>query len=426
MSLEGFDVAVVGAGPAGSAAALTLAREGVQVLLVERGSFPGSKNVFGGRIYSYALKNLFGEHWKEAPIERFVRKEGITFMTSESAFSVEFESKDPTGSFTAKRSKFDKWMAEQAEKAGASLITDARVDDLIIENGVVKGIVAGQDKIPTKAVIACDGTTTGMARKAGLVSMLEPDRISMGMKDVVELPADLIEERLGLDPGEGAAHVFVGACSSGLRGGGFLYTNKDSVALGMVVGGEDVSMKQVQASSVMVKLREHPKIRRLVKGGKTVEYDGHMIPEAGPRMLLHPFTNGMVVAGDAAGHLLNNGYTFRGVDIAMQSGVAAAKTILEARKQNDYSVQTLKSYEQRLREDPALEDMYRFNRIPSFLKKSRLYTTYPELVCAAAEAVYHVDGAGKKKIFRELRSQTKGRIGLLTLIRDMIGGARTF
>jgi len=94
MSLEGFEVAVVGAGPAGSAAALTLAREGVQVLLVERGTFPGSKNVFGGRIYSYALKRLLGDTWKDAPIERFVRKEGITFMTSDKSFSVEFESKE--------------------------------------------------------------------------------------------------------------------------------------------------------------------------------------------------------------------------------------------------------------------------------------------------------------------------------------------
>lgn len=426
MSLEGFEVAIVGAGPAGSAAALTLAREGLQVLLVERGSFPGAKNVFGGRIYSYALKNLFGDSWKDAPIERFVRKEGITFMTEKSSFSVEYESKDPTGSFTAKRSKFDKWMAEQAEKAGASLITESRVDDIIVENGVVKGIVAGQDRIPTKAVIASDGTTTGMARRAGLVSMLEPDQVSMGMKDVVELPPEKIEERLGLDPGDGAAHVFVGSCSGGLRGGGFLYTNRDSVALGMVVGGEDVSRQRVQASSLMNNLRQHPKIKRLVKDGKTVEYDGHMIPEAGPRMLSRPYTNGMVVAGDAAGHLLNNGYTFRGVDIAIQSGVAAAETILQARKMNDYSARVLQSYERRLREDPALEDMYRFGRIPSFLKKSRLYTVYPELVCAVAEAVYHVDGSGKRKIFKELRLQAKGRIGLLTLLRDMIGGARTF
>src|SRR6266702_2167134 len=202
MSLEGFEVAVVGAGPAGSAAAITLAREGVQVLLVERGTFPGSKNVFGGRIYSYALKKLLGDSWKDAPVERFVRKEGITFMTSDNAFSVEFESKDPEGSFTAKRAKFDKWLAEQAEKAGASLITESRVDDLIIDGDRVRGIVAGQDKIPTDVVIACDGTTTGLARRAGLASMLDPGQISMGVKDVIELPSEKIEERLGLEPGQ--------------------------------------------------------------------------------------------------------------------------------------------------------------------------------------------------------------------------------
>jgi electron transfer flavoprotein-quinone oxidoreductase len=424
--MEGFEVAVVGAGPAGSAAALTLAKEGVQVLLVERGSFPGAKNVFGGRIYSYALKKLLGEAWKEAPIERFVRKEGITFMTDDSAFSVEYESKDPEGSFTAKRAKFDKWLAEQAEKAGASLIAEVRVDDLIIDNGQVKGIVAGADKIPANAVIACDGTTTGLARKAGLVTMLEPHQISMGTKDVVELPGETIEERLGLDPGQGAAHVFVGSCSGGLRGGGFLYTNKDSIALGMVVGGEDVSSKKVQSSTFMERLRKHPKISRLIKGGKTVEYDAHMIPEAGPRMLSRPYTNGMVVAGDAAGHLLNNGYTFRGVDIAIQSGVAAAQTVLDARRKHDYSARSLQGFETRLRADPALKDMYTFNRVPSYLRKERLYSNYPELVCSIAEAVYRVDGNGKKKIFKELRSQAKGKVSIFSLVRDMMGGARTF
>ena len=424
--MEGFEVAVVGAGPAGSAAALTLAKEGVQVLLVERGTFPGAKNVFGGRIYSYALKKLLGDSWKEAPIERFVRKEGITFMTDDSAFSVEYESKDPEGSFTAKRAKFDKWLAEQAEKAGASLIAEVRVDDLIIDNGQVKGIVAGADKIPANAVIACDGTTTGLARKAGLVTMLEPHQISMGTKDVVELPGETIEERLGLDPGQGAAHVFVGSCSGGLRGGGFLYTNKDSIALGMVVGGEDVSSKKVQTSSFMERLRKHPKISRLIKGGKTVEYDAHMIPEAGPGMLSRPYTNGMVVAGDAAGHLLNNGYTFRGVDIAIQSGVAAAQTVLDARRKHDYSARSLQGFETRLRADPALKDMYTFNRVPSYLRKERLYSIYPELVCSIAEAVYRVDGNGKKKIFKELRSQAKGKVSIFSLVRDMMGGARTF
>ncbi len=426
MSLEGFEVAVVGAGPAGSAAALTLAREGVQVLLVERGSFPGSKNVFGGRIYSYALKRLLGERWKEAPIERFIRKEGITFMKTDSAFSIEYENTDPTLSFTAIRAKFDKWLAEQAEKAGASLISDARVDDLLIDKGQVKGIVAGQDKIPTNAVIACDGTTTGLARKAGLVSMLEPQTISMGMKDVIELAPETIEERFGLEPGEGAANVFVGSPTDGVRGGGFLYTNKEGLALGLVVGADDVSAMKVPTHSLMEKLRSHPKIKRFIKDGKTVEYNAHMIPEAGPGMLSRSFTGGMLVAGDAAGHLLNNGYTFRGVDMAIGAGIAAAETILEARKEKDYSASSLKRYEKRLKQEPSLRDMYTFKRVPEYLRNKRLYGVYPELICSAAEAVYKIDGTSKRKIFRELRGQTKGRVSTLTLIRDLLGGARTF
>ena len=426
MSLEGFEVAVVGAGPAGSAAALTLAREGVQVLLVERGTFPGSKNVFGGRIYSYALKRLLGERWKDAPVERFVRKEGITFMTADSSFSVEYESKDPTGSFTSIRSKFDKWLAEEAEKAGASLITDSRVDDLVLERGIVKGIIAGPDKIPTDVVIACDGTTTNLARKAGLASMLEPREVSIGMKDVIELPADKMEERLGLEPEEGAAHVFVGECSGGLRGGGFLYTNKDSLALGMVVGADDISTKKVPSHTLMDRLRNHRKVRRLIRGGKTIEYDAHMIPEAGPKMLTRPYTGGMLVAGDAAGHLLNNGYTFRGVDMAIVSGIAAAQTILEARKRKDYSAQSLQTYARRLREEPALKDMFTFSKVPRYLRNNRLYNVYPELVCNAAEAIYRVDGNRKRKIYKELRTQTKGKVSTISLIRDLLVGARTF
>jgi len=426
LSLEGFEVAVVGAGPAGSAAALTLAREGVQVLLVERGTFPGSKNVFGGRIYSYALKRLLGERWKDAPVERFVRKEGITFMTADSSFSVEYESKDPTGSFTSIRSKFDKWLAEEAEKAGASLITDSRVDDLVLERGIVKGIIAGPDKIPTDVVIACDGTTTNLARKAGLASMLEPREVSIGMKDVIELPADKMEERLGLEPEEGAAHVFVGECSGGLRGGGFLYTNKDSLALGMVVGADDISTKKVPSHTLMDRLRNHRKVRRLIRGGKTIEYDAHMIPEAGPKMLTRPYTGGMLVAGDAAGHLLNNGYTFRGIDMAIVSGIAAAQTILEARKRKDYSAQSLQTYARRLREEPALKDMYTFSKVPRYLRNNRLYNVYPELVCSAAEAIYRVDGNRKRKIYKELRTQTKGKVSTISLIRDLLAGARTF
>src|SRR5438270_13949029 len=99
----------------------------------------------------------------------------------------------------------------------------------------------------------------------------------------------------------------------------------------MVVGGDDVSSQKTQSYSFMEKLREHPKVQRLIKGGKTVEYDAHMIPEAGPKMLSRTYTDGMLVARDASGHLLNSGYMFRGVDIAIQDVVASAQTVYGAR-----------------------------------------------------------------------------------------------
>src|SRR5438093_12419746 len=114
-------------------------------------------------------------------------------------------------------------------------------------------------------------------------------------------------------------------------------------------------MKAVPSHTVMEKLRNNRKVGRLIRDGKTIEYDAHMIPEAGPKMLTRPYTGGMLVAGDAAGHLLNNGYTFRGVDMAIVSRIAAAQTILQARKRKDYSAQSLQIYGRRVREGPALK-----------------------------------------------------------------------
>src|SRR6266852_4618625 len=105
---------------------------------------------------------------------------------------------------------------------------------------------------PSVSLQSEQSSTSGWLEK---LRKLEPQAISMGMKDVIELPSEKIEERLGLSPGEGAANVFVGSPTGGLRGGGFLYTNKDSLALGMVVGADDVSIEKVPSHSLMEKLR---------------------------------------------------------------------------------------------------------------------------------------------------------------------------
>src|SRR5256886_16229321 len=109
----------------------------------------------------------------------------------------------------------------------------------------------------------------------------------------------------------------------GLRGGGFLYTNKASVSLGLVVSSEDLSRKKIEVQALQTKFRMHPAVQRLLRGGKVVEYSAHLVPELGAGMMPQLWADGVLVAGDAAGFLINNGYTFRGVDLAIASGIAA-------------------------------------------------------------------------------------------------------
>jgi electron transfer flavoprotein-quinone oxidoreductase len=88
ISDERFQVIVVGAGPAGCAAAYRLAQSGCEVLLMERGKQLGSKNVFGGQLYSYALETLMPGEWHYAPLEREVKREMIMMMTEHGAITV--------------------------------------------------------------------------------------------------------------------------------------------------------------------------------------------------------------------------------------------------------------------------------------------------------------------------------------------------
>ena len=428
---EHFDAVVVGAGPAGSAAALALARKKFSVLLVERGRAPGSKNVFGGRIYAWPLFDLVPDWAKDCPMERLVTKESLAFLTPEASLGISFDSprlaEGKAASFTALRPRFDAWLAKKAEEAGAMLVTGIRIDDLWREGGKVKGVfVAPDDRVSADLVIIAEGAASTLVRKAGLKADLEPREVSVGVKETVELPAETIQERFGLAEKEGAAAIYAGYASLGLRGGGFLYTNKASLSLGLATSSEDLARKKLEVQDVQTKFRMHPAVQKLVKGGKLVEYSAHLVPELGKGMMPRLTADGVLVAGDSAGFLINNGYTFRGVDLAMASGMAAADAAEAARAAGGMSAANLASYERFLRARNVLTDLEAFSRTPLFLKNERLFDVYPRLLVDLAERVYRVDGTARERLIGSvLKGTNASGVSKLSLLMDLVRGARS-
>jgi electron transfer flavoprotein-quinone oxidoreductase len=228
--MEKVEVVIVGAGMAGLATAMVLAEAGVEVLVVERGDYPGSKNVTGGRLYLEPVRPYLPDVWDEAPLERGVVKERLTMMSPSSSTTVEVNSERfrqrPYPSYTLLHSTFDRWFADQAAERGAFIIPGYKVDDLLREDGRVVGIISAGDEIRADAVVAADGASSFMAEKAGLRAKLEAKEYAVATKEVIELPSQTIEERFGVEEGEGVAQLFFGSLTEGMFGGGFLYTTK--------------------------------------------------------------------------------------------------------------------------------------------------------------------------------------------------------
>jgi len=428
---ERFDAIVVGAGPAGSAAAITLARKGFSTLLVERGRSPGAKGMFGGRIYAWPLVDLVPGWEKDCPVERLVTRENMVFLAEDASLAIAFDSsklaQGRASSFTALRAKFDAWLAKKAEEAGATLVTGIRVDDLWREGGRVKGVfVAPNDRVASDLVVIAEGATSTLVRRAGLKADLEPREVSVGVKETIDLPPEAIQERFGLGDREGAAFIYAGQASMGLRGGGFLYTNKSSISLGLVVSSEDLSRKKVEIADLQTRLRMHPAIQRLIRGGKVVEYSAHLVPELGAGMMPRLAGDGVLVAGDAAGFLINNGYTFRGVDLAIASGIAAGEAAEAARAAGGMSAANLAAYERFLRARNVLTDLERFRRAPLYLKNERLFDLYPRMLIEIAERMYTVDGSGKERLLDVVLDEASGSdVPKLKLLMDLLQGARS-
>jgi electron transfer flavoprotein-quinone oxidoreductase len=424
--VEKVEVIVVGAGLAGLSTAYFLADAGLEVLVVERGDFPGSKNVTGGRIYLSPIRDLFPDLWEQAPLERHVTRERLTAMARESATTVELRSerfnRRPYHSYTILRAKFDRWFADQVAEKGAFIIPKFRVDDLIFEDDRVAGIVADEDAIYADVVVAADGVLSLMAEKVGLREKQQPRHFAVSMKEVIELPRQTIEDRFNLEGDEGLAQLFFGELSQGMMGGGFLYTNLDSISLGLVVGIESLMGRDPlqEVHPLMEAFKARPEIRVFLDGGEVVEYSAHVITEGGVQAMPKLFSDGIVVVGDAAGLGLNMLITVRGMEYALASGAMAAQAIQRAKEKGDFSASTLAYYEELLQDSFVLKDMHTFRHALDILENPRLINLYPQVFCDLLEKLMWIDEGPKEGLFSTFFGELRSKLLSFSTLRDVL------
>lgn len=426
---EKFDAIVIGAGPAGSACAYVLAKEGKSVLLIERGSTPGSKNVTGGRFYTYALELLDPGLYREAALERRVTREQIMLLDSNRGINIDFHNPsfnqegEPPMSYTVLRANFDEWLAGKAEEMGAMLACGIRVDELIERDGKIVGVIAGEDEILADVVVAADGVNSFMSQKAGLIQDITNNTVGVGVKEVIELPARTIEERFNLpNSEEGAARLILG-CTEGVHGGGFLYTNRDSISLGAVFMPDQVANLKKSVHELFQGLKMHPSIYPLINGGTTVEYGAHLVSEGGYREIPKKlYRDGFVMIGEAAGFVINMGYSIRGIDLAIVSGIAAARAVIHAQTTDQVGSLYLKE----LDNTEILPTMKAVDGYFDVLETEWLYEKLPNFVNGLFGTLFSVNGSVPDKLLKDVKTLMKGNdLSMWNLVKFGLKGARS-
>jgi len=430
---EQFDVAVVGAGPAGSSAAAILAEKGVKTVVFERGEYQGAKNMSGGVLYGHDLARIvpdFAE--RNCPIERNIVESQAWYLSADGGYAVSFRDRvfEETlkfNSFTVGRAKFDRWFAEQAKSRGAFVVPATVVTDLLRDGG---GRVVGlrtdrpDGDVYARVVLLADGINSPLAAKTGFRPEAAPEHVALAVKDVVELSEEAINERFHVEAGSGVTIEVLGVATKGMDGIGVIYTNRSSLSVAIGANLSDFMTHKVRPYEMLEEFKTHPRVAPLVKGGRPREYMAHWIAEAGYDAIPRLCGDGYLIAGDSG--MLFNALHREGSNMAMTSGRFAAEAIVEAMERGDFTRDGLDGYTSRLQGSYVMADLRKYRGFNGFrLRHHELFTTLPEAAGYAARQMLTVDGTPKKLKQRAIRARILRDIPLLRLLRLLWEGWRS-
>ncbi len=363
---EHYEAVVVGAGPGGAAAAATLARNGIETLVLERGVEAGSKNVSGGLLYAeesapYTIDSLFPDFREEAA-ERPITDYNIHNVAGNKVKSFDItrlHEHDTEWSDAVLRRKMDSWLAEQVHEmtheTGGGLLTGVRVNGLLRERGKIVGVTCDElDPIKADFIVAADGVNSELARQAGLMDWDEPEEWFQGVKAVIEMPEDVIDERFGVGPDTGAAHLFSGNLFDDVRGGGFLYTNEDSLSIGTVFHLDSLVAEEAEPHELLNNLLTHPLLGQWLNDHyNEIEYSAKLVPDSKKVAHPAPHRGRLVLVGDAGGQMQAQGPIIKGMNHAVSAGALAAEAFAEARMRGDPE-KAGRLYEKKLKDEGVM------------------------------------------------------------------------
>jgi electron transfer flavoprotein-quinone oxidoreductase len=425
---DDFDAIVVGAGMAGSAAAIRLAQGGANVLLLERGPDPGAKNLSGGILWGNDLARVLPNWASEMPVERHLVRKRFGCLTPESSVSFDFEDNAwrtaPYVAHAVLRAKTDAWLAGQAEKAGATVVSAVPVDRLLWEGNAVRGVVQGGETMRAPVTIVADGANSRLALGTPIrpEPRLNEDATELGVKEVFRLDPATIDQRFGLRNGEGHAEEWVlGLYPSGVRAGGFLYTNHDTISIGVIVQLSSLFEAKFAAHDLVEQFKQHPTIARRLEGAAMVEYGAKLISSGWASRPAAFHGDGWMVAGDAAGFVFSNGIVIQGMNYAVRTGLEAAETALASRGAHDASSARLAEYDRRLEASGILPDFRDFASMDRVKWNPKFYTAYPKFATELFRRLLGETSGPKKRVRRLVReAQRAAGVPTTSLVGDGI------